>query len=113
MNRRICYFGTRGKPGHFSYPIAGRFTEDELKAIDKIDNPVYYEAMKSDGFLYGTLGSFMFYAIPYSMDDKRAGSFSAVFVEFARSSKDIKEVIMDDLELRGRFSKRYPKEDDI
>lgn len=93
--------------------MIGNFTNEELRAIEKIDNPVYYEAMKSDGFLYGTLGNFMFYAIPYSMDDKRAGSFSAVFVEFATSSKDIREAIMDDCELRVRFSKRYPKEDEI
>jgi hypothetical protein len=112
-DNRICYFGTRGRAGHFAYPIVGNFTAEELRAIDKIDNPVFYEAMKSDGFLYGTLGNFMFYAIPYSMDDKRAGSFSAVFVEFATSSKDIREAIMNDCELRYRFGKRLPKEDEI
>lgn len=57
MRNRICYFGTRGRAGHFAYPMVGNFTNEELRAIDKIDNPVYFEAMKSDGFLYGTLGN--------------------------------------------------------
>lgn len=113
MKNRICYFGTRGKPGHFAYPIVGNFTAQEIEDISKIDNPVYYNAMAADGFMYGKLYNFLFYAIPYSMDDKRPGSFSAIFVEYATSSKDLKEAIMSDCELRVRFSKRYPKEDEI
>lgn len=109
MTNRICYFGTRGKPGHFAYPIVGNFTAEEIEGICKIDNPVYYEAMVADGFIYGKLYNFLFYAIPYSMDDKRLGSFSAIFVENATSSQDIKEAIMSDVELRVRFSRRYPK----
>lgn len=112
-DNRICYFGTRGRAGHFAYPMVGNFTAEELRAIDKIDNPVFYEAMKSDGFLYGALGSFLFYAIPYSMDDKRPGCVSAIFVENAKSSNDIREAIMNDCELRYRFGERLPKEDEI
>ena len=104
MERRICYFGTRGRAGHFTYPIVGKFTREELKNID---------AMKADGFIYGTLGNFMLYAIPCSKDDKRPGCISAIFVEGATSAKDIKEAIMSDSELRWRFDKRYPKEDEI
>ena len=110
---RVCYFGTRGKPGHFAYPIVGKFTREELKNIEKIDQPVYHEAMKADGFIYGTLGNFMFYAIPCSKDDKRPGCISAIFVENARSSNDIREVIMSDSELQWRFGKRLPKENEI
>lgn len=113
MNKRICYFGTRGKPGHFAYPIVGNFSKKELDNISKIDHPVYHEAMKADGFIYGSLENFMFYAIPHSMDDKRSGCISAIFVEFATSSKDIREAIMSDCELRLRFGKRYPKENEI
>ena len=69
--------------------------------------------MKADGFLYGALDDFMFYAIPYSRDDKRPGCVSAIFVENAKSSNDIREVIMNDAELRWRFSKRFPKDDEI
>ena len=113
MERRICYFGTRGRAGHFTYPIVGKFTREELKNIEKIDQPVYHDAMKADGFIYGTLGNFMLYAIPCSKDDKRPGCISAIFVEGATSAKDIKEAIMSDSELRWRFDKRYPKEDEI
>lgn len=113
MSNRICYFGTRGRAGHFAYPINGSFTEEELKNIEKIDHPVYHKAMEADGFLYGVLDNFMFYAIPYSMDDKRPGCVSAIFVENAKSSKDIRAAIMSDCELRCRFSKRYPKDNEI
>ena len=113
MEQRICYFGTRGQKGHFAYPIVGTFTREELRNIEKIDDPIYHEAMKADGFIYGSLGNFMFYAIPCSKDDKRPGCVSAIFVENARSSNDIREAIMNDAELRWRFNKRYPKEDDI
>lgn len=110
---RICYFGTRGRAGHFAYPIVGNFTKEEIENIEKIDLPVYHEAMKADGFLYGVLDNFMFYAIPYSKDDKRPGCVSAIFVENARGSKDIREVILNDSELWWRFDKRLPKDDEI
>lgn len=112
-DNRICYFGTRGRAGHFAYPIVGNFTEEEIKYIEKIDHPVYHEAMTTNGFLYGVLNNFMFYAIPYSKDDKRPGCVSAIFVENAKSSRDIREAIMNDCELRWRFSKRLPKDDEI
>lgn len=112
-NNRVCYFGTRGRSGHFVYPIVGDFTKEELTAIERIDDPAYHEAMKPDGFLYGTLGNFMLYAIPYSRDDKRPGCVSAIFVENAKSSNDIRDVIMSNCELRWRFGKRLPKEDEI
>lgn len=110
---RICYFGTRGRAGHFAYPIVGNFTKEEIKNIEKIDLPVYHEAMEADGFLYGVLDNFMFYAIPYSRDDKRSGCVSAIFVENARGSKDIRDVILNDSELQWRFDKRLPKDDEI
>lgn len=112
-DNRICYFGTRGRTGHCAYPIVGKFTKEEIEYIEKIDLPVYHEAMQPDGFLYGALDNFMFYAIPYSMDDKRPGCVSAIFVENAKSSNDIREAIMNDAELRWRFSKRLPKENEI
>ena len=110
---RICYFGTRGQAGHSAHPIVGNFTREELKNIEKIDQPVYHEAMNADGFIYGILGNFMFYAIPCSKDDKRPGCISAIFVENARSSKDIREAIVNDAELLWRFDKRLPKENEI
>lgn len=113
MNNRICYFGTRGKPGHFAYPIRGEFTTEEIESISKIDNPEYYDAMCGDGFMYGCLQQFMFYAIPYSMDDKRPGCISAIFVENATTPKDIMNAIWEYPELRVRFGKRYPKENEI
>lgn len=112
-DNRICYFGTRGRTGHFAFPIAGKFIREELNNIEKIDQPVYHEAMKADGFIYGVLGSFMFYAIPGSKDDKRPGCITAIFVENAQTSNDIREAIMSDAELRWRFDKRYPKENEI
>lgn len=113
MSNRICYFGTRGRSGHSAYPIVGKFTRKEIENIEKIDHPVYHEAMKADCFIYGRLDNFMYYAIPHSMDDKRPGCISAIFVEFATGSKDIREAILSDPEFRVRFSKRYPKEDEI
>ena len=115
MNKdnRICYFGTRGKTGHFAYPFVGNFTREELRTIEKIDNPIYHEAMKDDGFIYGSLDNFLFYAIPCSKDDKRPGCISAIFVEFAENSNDIREAIMSDCELRWRFGNRLPKENEI
>ncbi len=63
--------------------------------------------------LSGCDDNFMYYAIPCSKDDKRPGCISAIFVEFATSSNDIREAILSDCELRWRFDKRYPKEDEI
>lgn len=110
---RICYFGTRGRAGHFAYPIVGNFTRGELECIEKIDDPVFHEAMKKDGFIYGRLWNFIYYAIPVSKDDKRPGCITAIFVEDARNSNDIRGAIMSDAELRWRFDKRYPKEDEF
>lgn len=36
MNNRICYFGTRGRAGHFAYPIVGKFTREELRICEEI-----------------------------------------------------------------------------
>lgn len=112
MNR-ICYFGTRGKPGHYAHPLVGSFTAAELENISKIDRAIYHEHIEYDGFGYGFLPPFMWYAIPYSKDDKRPGCISAIFVENAKTSKEIREAILSDPELRWRFGKRFPKEDEI
>ena len=113
-NNRIAYFGTRGQPGHSAYPIVGKFTREELDNICDIDCDRVHHTMSSNGgFCYGTLGNFMFYAIPVSKDDKRPGCITAIFVEGATSSNDIRKAIMNDAELRWRFDKRYPKENEI
>ena len=111
---RICYFGTRGQAGHSAHPIVGNFTREELDNICDIDCDRVHHTMSSNGgFCYGTLGDFMFYAISGSKDDKRPGCISAIFVENARSSNDIREAIVNDAELRWRFNKRLPKENEI
>ena len=110
---RIAYFGTRGQAGHSAYPIVGKFTREELDNICDIDCDHVHHAMSSNGgFCYGTLGNFMFYAIPCSKDDKRPGCITAIFVEFATSSNDIREAIVNDVELLWRFNKRLPKENE-
>lgn len=32
---RIAYFGTDGRPGHYAIPIRGKFTEEDIKVIEK------------------------------------------------------------------------------
>lgn len=112
MNR-IAYFGTWGKPGHGFVAIQGKFTAEEIKGISKIDHPVFIEATTSEGFHYYGFGNFLGYGIPFSIDDKRPGCITAVFVENATTPEDILNALDAFPELRQRFRRRLPKPLDL
>lgn len=110
---RIAYFGTWGTPGHLFRVIRGTFTKRERDAMSNIDMPVFHDAMNQKKYLYVTFERFMGYAIPVSMDDKRPGCVSAIFVEGAESPNDIREIINNaDNMLKSRFITRLPKSSD-
>lgn len=108
MNR-IAYFGTWSRPGHLFMAIRGTFSQQDIDNICKIDSPIYHEAVESEGYHYFGYKDFLGYAIPYSNDDKRGGCITAIFVEHAKSSKDIIEALEQYPDLRNKFRKRPPR----
>lgn len=113
LNCRIAYYGTRGKPGHFFRPLRGTFSEHETQSLSRVDSAAFHEATAGAGYCYTLWRKFLGYVIPFSVDDRRPGCVSAIFVEGAESSKDICRVINSDPELRWRFNKRLPKPNDF
>lgn len=111
--KRIAYYGTWGSKGHFVRPIVGVFTKQEFEAFERIDTPAYHEAMTIDGYAYCQYENFMGYCIPFSADDKRGGCITAIFVEDAKCSADIVQVLEQDARLSFQFWKRRPKISDI
>ena len=112
MNR-IAYFGTWGKPGHGFIAIQGQFTAKEIRGISKIDHPVFIEPTTVEGFHYFCYDHFLGYGIPFSIDDRRPGCISAVFVEYATEAKDIINALDNHPELKRHFLRRLPKPSDI
>lgn len=110
---RVAYFGTWGCKGHYVRAIEGTFTQQELDAFAKVDSPAYHEAMQAEGYTYCLYKDFVGYCIPFSADDKRGGCITAIFVEGAECSQDIRQVIQLDLQLTFQFWKRLPKSSDI
>ena len=112
MNR-IAYFGTWGKPGHGFIAIQGQFTAEEIRGISKIDHPVFIEATTVEGFHYFCYDHFLGYGIPFSIDDRRPGCVSAVFVEYATGPSDIINALNAFPELKRRFLRRLPDPEDM
>lgn len=111
--KRIAYYGTWGCAGHFVRPIVGSFTKQELEAFEKVDCPAFCDTMKADGYTYCLYNNFLGYCIPFSADDKRSGCVTAIFVEGAKSSADILQVLEQDARLSFQFWKRRPKISDV
>lgn len=112
MNR-IAYYGTVGAPGHEFKTINGKFTEEEINNLSKIDSPVYIEATQADGFHYFGYDHFLGYGIPFSIDDRRPGCISVVFVEYASGPQDIINALEAFPELKRRFLRRLPDPGDM
>lgn len=112
MNR-IAYYGTWGRPGHGFVAIKGEFTADEIRGITNIDSDVYIEATAAEGFHYFIFGDFLGYGIPFSIDDRRPGCISAIFVEYATRSEDIISVLDSHPEIKRRFMRRLPKPSEV
>lgn len=112
MNR-IAYFGTWGRPGHLFKAIRGPFSKQDINNICKIDSPVYHEAIEADGYHYLRYKNFLGYAIPYSEDDKRGGSMTVIFIENAKSAKDIIRALEQFPELQRRFRKPMPQPSEL
>lgn len=112
MNR-IAYYGIWGSPGHGFVAIRGRFSAEEIRGITNTDSDIYIEATAADGFHYYGFGDFLGYGIPFSIDDRRPGCITAVFVEHAATAEDILNAIDAFPELRQRFMRRLPKPSDI
>lgn len=110
---RVAYFGTWGCKGHYVRAIEGAFAQQELDAFAKVDSPAYHEAMAADGYAYCLYNDFMGYCIPFSADDKRGGCITAIFVEGAKTSAEIREVLDSNPRLSFQFWKRRPKATDF
>ncbi|WP_304833901.1 hypothetical protein [Muribaculum intestinale] len=110
---RVAYFGTWGRAGHFVRPIVGQFSKQELEAFERVDLPAFHDAMLADGYAYCLYDDFLGYCIPFSADDKRSGCVTAIFVEGAKCSADILQVLKQDARLSFQFWKRRPKVTDI
>ena len=88
--KRIAYYGTWGRPGHIFVAIRGEFSAEEIRGITNIDSDIYIEATAIEGFHYYGFGNFLGYGIPFSIDDRRPGCITAVFVEHAATPEDIR-----------------------
>lgn len=112
MNR-IAYYGTWGRPGHNFMAIRGEFTAEEIRGITNIDSDIYIDATATEGFHYYGFGDFLGYGIPFSIDDKRPGCITAVFVEHAATAEDILNALNAFPELKQHFRRRLPKPSDL
>lgn len=112
MNR-IAYYGTWCHPGHNFVAICGEFTAEEVRGISNIDSDVYINATAAQRFHYFSFGDFLGYGIPFSIDDKRPGCITAVFVEHAANPEDILNALDAFPELKQRFRRRLPKPSDF
>lgn len=112
MNR-IAYYGTWNRPGHRFVAIRGEFTAKEIRAISNIDSDVYIDATVAQRFHYFGFGDFLGYGIPFSIDDKRPGCITVVFVEHAATAEDILNALDAFPELKQRFRRRLPKPSDL
>lgn len=114
-NPRIGYFGTWGRSGHFFRSINGVFSRREEEALSRVDLPVFHDDMKENGYCYVVWEGFLGYAIPFSTDDRRPGCVTAIFVEGARFSSEILDILLDQANsyLRSHFLKRLPSRADI
>lgn len=110
---RIIYFGTWNGPGHFARPICGTFTKNELSIVEEVDTPSIYNAVLERGFAYARFDDFLGYIIPHSVDDKRPGCITAVFVEGAKTSTDIRNAIINHWPLPYKFKNRLPQTDEF
>ena len=106
--KRIAYYGTWGRPGHNFMAIRGEFTAEEIRGITNIDSDVYIDPTAAEGFHYYRFGDFLGYGIPFSIDDKRSGCITAVFVEHAATAEDILNALDAFPELKQRFRRRLP-----
>lgn len=100
--KRLAYFGTNMRPGHYFLPIRGSFTTQEEKQLESIDllfehSQCNFKFFKFEG--YGCLG------FPASPDDMRAGSKTIFFVEGAETKSEI----LNALEETAFVSKQFQK----
>lgn len=112
MNR-IAYFGTWGKPGHFFRAIEGRFNRGEEDTLSLIDCHAFTKHMEGKRYSYVECNTFLGYAVPYSIDDPRPGSFAVIFVEFAETPQDIINALDTHPELKRHFLRRLPDSADF
>lgn len=111
--KRVAYYGTWGRPGHIFVAIRGEFSAEEIRGITNIDSDIYIEATTIEGFHYYGFGNFLGYGIPFSIDDRRPGCITAVFVEHAATPEDILNTLNAFPELKQRFRRRLPKPSDL
>lgn len=106
---RIIYFGTWEGPGHYARPICGEFTDKELSIAVGFDRQSIHNAAFESGFVYIRIGNFLGYAIPHSVDDNRPGCITAVLVEGAKTSTEIRSAIIKHWPLPYKFKQRLPQ----
>lgn len=114
MEKRALYFGTDGRPGHYSIPIDSGFSQLELKAIEVFVDGFEFEKLFTGGFrsrwfnLEFELNDkdkyrFFGYAVPYSPDDKRGYSKTVILVEDG-NKEDIKSLLDSNEFIRRQFN---------
>lgn len=105
---KIIYFGTEGngKAGHYPMGIDKMLTHEEYKIWTECDNENWINnitnnpgrhLIKHRGIVYTN------YAVPFSVDDERAGSHTEVFWEGIHSEKEIIELIKSNPFLKRQF----------
>lgn len=114
--KRKIYFGTNGRLGHNLIPICGRFSQEELNTLYRVDG---IELRGRGGwFTFDCLGrTFTGLYFPYSLDDKRPGSKTIFMIEkgnvidFRRMFRHTLFAALKFLQIRDKFG--YTEEEII
>lgn len=84
--RRLAYFGTDLCAGHSLTTIRGKFSQEEIRDLERIDELFECDSLRFKFFTFGKFGCLGF---PASPDDKRNGSKTIFFVEDAKTKTEV------------------------
>lgn len=79
--RRVIYFGTNGCAGHIAIPITGKFSDEELREVESIDDDSFYRVFRKNEFKIAKFKNYTILGFLASPDDHRGGSKTVVMIE--------------------------------
>lgn len=103
--RRVIYFGTNGCAGHVAIPITGKFSDEELREVESIDNDSFYRVFRKNEFKIARFKNYTILGFPASPDDNRGGSKTVVMIEGGATELDFIILLNSVSFLKRQFSK--------
>ena len=106
--KRIWYFGTDGGIDHCPKCIKGTMTSEEYSKLCNVDSSGFEKTVcwESGGYISDvSLCGYRFsvYGIPYSVDNRKPGSHTYLFMEGYYTKKKMMDYIKSDRFLRRQF----------